>query len=72
MELLGLAGMVLVFASFIVKRWTWLYAFNMSGAILLTLYAYLRGDPVFTAVEAGIVGFLAYRLLRETQSQTSE
>ena len=72
MELLGLAGMVLVFASFIVKRWTWLYAFNMSGAILLTLYAYLRGDPVFTAVEAGIVGFLAYRLLRETKSQTSE
>ncbi len=57
--------MLLVFASFIVKRWTWLYAFNMTGAILLTLYAYLRGDPVFTVVEAGIVVFLAYRLYQE-------
>lgn len=71
-ELLGLAGMVLVFASFIVKRWVWLYAFNMSGAILLTLYAYLRGDPVFTAVEAGIVGFLAYRLVGEVRNKGKE
>jgi len=64
-EALGLAGMLLVFASFTVRRWAWLYAFNMSGAVLLTLYAYLRGDPVFTAVEAGIVAFLAYRLASE-------
>jgi len=64
-ELLGLAGMILVFLSFIVKDWRWLYGFNMSGAILLTLYAYLRGDPIFTIVEAGIVVFLAYRLAGE-------
>jgi len=63
--LIGLAGMILVFASFVVKRWAWLYAFNMSGAVLLTIYAYLQGDPVFTIVEAGIVGFLAYRLVNE-------
>ncbi|MCE4602998.1 MAG: hypothetical protein F7C08_03265 [Desulfurococcales archaeon] len=64
-QALGVAGMLLVFASFIVKRWAWLYGFNMSGAILLTFYAYLRGDPVFVVVEAGIVAFLAYRLYVE-------
>jgi hypothetical protein len=67
---LGLAGMALVFASFIVKSWAWLYAFNMSGAVLLTLYAYLRGDPIFTVVEAGIVAFLAYRLHQELRGRT--
>lgn len=64
-QTLGVLGMLLVFASFIVKRWAWLYAFNMSGALVLALYAYLRGDSVFLAVEAGIVGFLAYRLYGE-------
>ncbi len=68
-QALGVVGMLLVFASFIVKRWTWLYGFNMSGALLLTAYAYLRGDPVFTVVEAGIVAFLAYRLYRELKSE---
>jgi len=68
-QLLGLAGMALVFMSFIVKKWTWLYAFNMSGAILLTVYAYLRGDPVFTVVELGIVIFLLYRLLGELRER---
>ena len=68
-EALGLAGMLLVFASFIVKRWTWLYAFNMTGALLLTVYAYLQGDPIFTVVEAGIVAFLAYRLAMELKGR---
>ncbi len=68
-QALGLAGMLLVFASFIVKKWTWLYAFNMTGAALLALYAYLQGDPVFTVVEAGIVAFLAYRLLGEIRGR---
>ncbi|MEB3816691.1 MAG: hypothetical protein LRS46_01940 [Desulfurococcales archaeon] len=68
LELLGLAGMLLVFASFIVKRWVWLYALNLSGTVTLTVYAYLRGDPIFTVVEAGIAFFLAYRLGGEVLS----
>ncbi len=67
-QLLGLLGMLLVFASFIVKDWKWLYTFNMSGAMILAYYAYLNNDPIFTAVEAGIVGFLAYRLYNELSS----
>ena len=57
--------MLLIFASFIVKRWLWLYVFNLSGTILLTIYAIIIGDPVFTVVEAGIALFLGYRLLTE-------
>jgi len=68
-QAIGLAGMLLVFASFIVKRWTWLYTLNMAGAALLTLYAYLQGDPIFTVVEAGIVAFLAYRLWGELRER---
>ena len=68
-ELIGLAGMVLVFLSFIVKKWVWLYTFNMSGAILLAIYAYLQGDIIFTVVEAGIVLFLLYRLVNELRAQ---
>ena len=67
-EAIGIAGMLLVFASFIVKDWRWLYSFNLSGAILLTLYAYLKRDAVFFAVELGISAFLAYRLARELRS----
>jgi len=68
-QALGLAGILLVFASFIMKRWTWLYALNMAGATLLTVYAYLRGDPIFTVLQAGIVAFLAYRLWRELRER---
>ncbi|MCE4599118.1 MAG: hypothetical protein F7C81_02860 [Desulfurococcales archaeon] len=64
-RLIGLAGMILVFASFIVKRWTWLYTFNASGATLLALYALLRDDAIFFVVEVGIVMFLLYKLSRE-------
>jgi len=71
-RLLGLAGMLLVFASFIVKRWLWLYALNLAGTLLLTLYAILIGDPVFTVVEAGIAAFLAYRLLGELRGRGLE
>ncbi|MEB3859719.1 MAG: hypothetical protein LRS43_00755 [Desulfurococcales archaeon] len=63
--LIGIAGLLLVFTSFTVKNWLWLYSFNLTGALLLTLYAYLIRDPIFTIVEAGISGFLAYRLLSE-------
>ncbi len=64
-RLIGLTGMLLVFASFVVKRWTWLYTFNASGASLLAVYALLRGDVIFFTVEIGIVAFLLYRLKRE-------
>jgi lipid-A-disaccharide synthase-like uncharacterized protein len=68
-EIIGLTGMMLVFISFIVRDWRWLYTFNMAGALLLTLYAYLRRDAVFTIVEAGITLFLAYRLYGEIKSR---
>ena len=61
--------MILVFLSFIVKDWRWLYSFNLSGALLLTLYAYLRRDPIFTVVELGIAVFLAYRLFQEIKDR---
>lgn len=65
--LVGLAGMMLVFASFVVKKWLWLYSFNLSGASLLALYAWLRRDYIFLVVEAGLAIFLAYRLLSELE-----
>ncbi len=68
-EILGLMGMLLVFASFIVKDWKWLYSFNMAGATLLAIYAHLNGDIIFTVVEAGIVVFLAYRLANEIRNR---
>ncbi|MEB2837115.1 MAG: hypothetical protein GSR80_001269 [Desulfurococcales archaeon] len=71
LEALGLAGMVLVFASFVVKSWVWLYSLNLSGTVVLTLYAYLRRDPIFTVVEAGIALFLAYRLAGEIKGRRS-
>ena len=67
--LIGLTGMALVFASFTVKRWAWLYSFNMSGAIVLAVYAAMRGDPIFVAVEAGLAAFLAHKLYRELSSR---
>ncbi len=70
-QILGLVGMILVFISFIVKDWKWLYAFNMSGATILAIYAYLNNDPVFTVVEAGIVFFLAIRLVREIREKNN-
>ncbi|MEB3764717.1 MAG: hypothetical protein GSR77_00920 [Desulfurococcales archaeon] len=70
-QLLGLLGMILVFVSFIVKDWKWLYTFNMSGATILAIYAYLNNDPIFTIVEAGIVLFLAIRLARELREKNN-
>jgi len=71
-QTIGLVGMILVFLSFLVKKWTWLYTFNMSGAILLTIYAYLKKDIIFTIVEVGIVAFLLYRLAGELKQQGRE
>ena len=68
-DLLGLTGMILVFASFIVKDWRWLYSFNMTGAALLAAYAYILDNKVFLAVETGIVAFLAYRLAGEIRGR---
>ncbi len=68
--MVGVAGMLLVFASFIVKDWRWLYSLNLAGSLTLLFYAYLRGDPVFVVVEAGIVGMLAYRLYGEVTGRS--
>ncbi len=66
---IGVLGLLLVFTSFIVRNWVWLYSFNLSGAVLLTIYAYMIGDPIFTIVEAGISAFLSYRLVSEIRSR---
>lgn len=68
-DILGYVGVALVFVSFIVKRWVWLYGFNMGGAVVLTLYAYLRGDAVFTVLEAGIALYLAARFFSEVRAR---
>jgi lipid-A-disaccharide synthase-like uncharacterized protein len=67
---IGLAGMIFVFTSFIVKRWLWLYTFNLTGTVLLTIYAYLKRDLIFLVVEAGLVFFLLYRLLNEIRKSS--
>ncbi|GAB6147572.1 hypothetical protein JCM10135_01130 [Stetteria hydrogenophila] len=70
-QAVGVAGVILVFASFIVKDWRWLYSFNMSGALLLAVYAYLTGSTVFLVVESGLAVYLAYRLYAELSSRRS-
>lgn len=62
-DILGYIGLTLVFTSFIVRRWVWLYTFNMLGAIILATYAYLIGNLVFTVLEAGLSFYLLLRLL---------
>ena len=69
LDLIGYIGIIFVFASFIVKKWTWLYSFNMLGALALTLYAALKGDLVFTIAESGIFLFLLYKLYNELKSR---
>ena len=66
---LGVIGMILVLVSFVVKDWRWLYSFNMTGAFLLTIYAYLNRDMVFTILEAVIVAIQAYRLAGELKAR---
>ena len=68
-ECIGFLGLVLVFVSFIIKRWLWLYTFNMIGSAILTIYAYLRGNLIFTVLEAGLVFFLLRRFLEELKSK---
>jgi hypothetical protein len=70
--IIGVTGMVLVFLSFIVKRWAWLYSFNLAGTTLLAIYAYMQKDLIFLIVETGLVFFLAYRLLNEVKNGSSE
>ncbi len=65
---LGLLGMILVFSSFIVKKWIWLYTFNLVGTAILALYAYIRKDLIFLIVEVGLVFFLFYRLFNELKT----
>ncbi|MEM0366284.1 MAG: hypothetical protein QXR02_02310 [Acidilobaceae archaeon] len=62
--IIGLIGLILVFTSFTVRNWIWLYIFNMTGTLLLTIYAYTIGNIIFTVLEGGLVVFLTYRLLQ--------
>lgn len=62
-ESLGIIGLILVFASFIIKKWIWLYALNLSGAILLAIYAHLVGNTIFFILQCGISILLSYRLI---------
>ncbi len=71
-ETLGYLGMCLVFASFIVKRWSWLYSLNAVGALILALYAYLIGNAVFTILECGLAAYLFARLYSEYKSRSSQ
>ncbi len=64
-DILGYVGLALVFVSFIVKKWWWLYAFNLCGTILLAIYAYLIKSIVFTVLEVGIAILLTYRFINE-------
>ena len=62
---IGLMGAMLVFTSFIMKKWVWLYSLNLSGATLLLINAYLTKNLVFLVLQSGIVALLSYRLIRE-------
>lgn len=64
-QLIGVIGMLLVFTSFTIRNWMWLYMFNLLGTLLLDVYAIIRRDAVFAALESGIALFLAYRLIGE-------
>ena len=71
-QAIGVTGMLLVFTSFVARNWAWLYSLNLSGSILLTLYAILNHDPVFTTLECGIVALLIYRLAGEVRRRRLE
>lgn len=63
MEVVGLIGLVLVFASFVIRNWVWLYALNLSGALMLAVYAFLVGNIIFLVLQCGIALLLTYRLI---------
>ena len=68
-ELLGFTGMVLVVAGWAVAlrgppppiRLSALYS---AGSLLLTIYATVLGDPVFTALNAAALAFAALNIWR--------
>lgn len=64
-QIVGVCGMLLVFASFTIRKWIWLYSLNLAGTLLLDAYAIMRRDNVFAALELGIALFLTYRLINE-------
>jgi len=68
-EVLGYLGLCLVFASFAVKRWSWLYTLNGMGAVVLAIYAYLVGNTVFTLLESVLAAYLFTKLYREYRSR---
>jgi len=69
---LGYIGLGLVFASFVIKRWTWLYTLNALGATVLAIYAHLVGNTVFTILEGGLAIYLLTKLYSEYKSRSSQ
>ncbi len=72
MDVLGYLGLCLVFASFLVKRWSWLYTLNGLGASILAVYAYMIGNKVFTILESVLALYLFAKLYREYRSRFSK
>lgn len=69
---IGVTGLILVFLSFLVQNWRWLYLFNGLGSFLLALYAFLQGNWIFTVLESGIVFFLLLQLYKELHTPEIE
>lgn len=68
-QAIGVAGMLLVFASFLIRNWVWLYGLNLAGTLLLDVYAVIRRDAVFATLESGIALVLVYRFTREIRGR---
>ena len=71
-EIIGLAGLILVFLSFTRKKWWWVYGLNGTGSLLLTTYAILLRNLVFTILEAGLTLYLFTKFIREVRGSSAK
>lgn len=67
--LIGAAGLVLVLISFSVRKFLWIYSFNLTGTLLLLAYSIILGDPIFITLQISIGLILIYRLFNELKSK---
>ena len=66
---IGFAGLILVFISFTVRKFHWIYGVNIIGTGLLEIYSIILGNFVFIAAEGMILVVLSYRFAREVKMQ---